>query len=214
MLSLWGLALLTHPGPIRGLPTSRSLFSSSLDALEATWGQFRGAAGTAIPPPSALGTTIPGHLGDPRMEECRFPHPNTLCHSAGSGFGEVEGRMGGGCGGGGFKSPWRHGDDSRHGEAAWPGPLPWRCAWHDESPWRWPMDGVVPVAGARGRDGAVGWGGPRTHRGATWGPRALPLRVGRGRAPPRAAAARVHLHEAFPLQFTLPSDKPNFSFSE
>lgn len=76
------------------------------------------------------------------------------------------------------------------------------------------MDGVVPVAGARGRDGAVGWGGPRTHRGATWGPRALPLRVGRGRAPPRAAAARVHLHEAFPLQFTLPSDKPNFSFSE
>lgn len=29
-----------------------------------------------------------------------------------------------------------------------------------------------------------------------------------------AAAAQVHLHEAFPLQFTLPSDKPNFSFSE
>lgn len=27
-------------------------------------------------------------------------------------------------------------------------------------------------------------------------------------------ATQVHLHEAFPLQFTLPSDKPNFSFSE
>lgn len=63
------------------------------------WGQFQGAPGTAIPPPSALGTTIPGHLGDPRMEVCRIPHPNTLCHSAGSGFGEVEGRMGGAWGG-------------------------------------------------------------------------------------------------------------------
>lgn len=177
MLSLWGLALLTHPGPIRGLPTSRSLFSSSLDALEATWGQFRGAAGTAIPPPSALGTTIPGHLGDPRMEECRFPHPNTLCHSAGSGFGEVEGRMGGGAVGGvglnlhgdtvttvamaRLRGPARcHGDapgtTSRHGDGRW---MEW-------SPWRGPGAGMGP------------WGGGG--RGPTVGPRG-------GRAPSRCA---------------------------
>lgn len=49
------------------------------------------------------------------------------------------------------------------------------------------------------------------------GPRALPPRRGAGVAACRrvpVAAAQVHLHEAFPLQFTPPSDKPNFSFSE
>lgn len=75
------------------------------------------------------------------------------------------------------------------------------------------MDGAVPTAGPRAGMGP--WvGGPKPRRGATWG--RVPSRCawGRGRVPPRAAAARVHLHEAFPLQFTLPSDKPNFSFSE
>lgn len=55
---------------------------------------------------------------------------------------------------------------------------------------------------------------PTEARDPAWSPVAPGAPRCRGRVPPRAAAARVHLHEAFPLQFTLPSDEPNFSFSE
>lgn len=130
-------------------------------------------------PPSLLpplwGPPSRGTSGTPAWRSVGSPIPTHSAIQQGADLGKLRGGWGG-RGGGGFKSPWRHGDDSRHGEAAWPGPLPWRCAWHDESPWRWPMDGVVPVAGARGRDGAVGWGG----RGPTVGPRG-------GRAPSRCA---------------------------
>lgn len=84
------------------------------------------------------------------------------------------------------------------------------------------MVAAVPMAGAWGQAQDGFWGGgpgaeqPPPHRGT--GPAWSPVPPGapwcRGRVPPRAAAARVHLHEAFPLQFTLPSDEPNFSFSE
>lgn len=178
MLSLWGLALLTHPRAIWGLPTSFSFYSSSLDASGATWGPFLGAPGTAIPPPAASGATIPGHLGDPRMEERRIPHPKTPCHSAGSRFGEVEGGGEGWWGGvnlhgdtvttvamARLRGPARcHGDapgtTSRHGDGRWmerslrrgPGPG-WGRGSGDRSPAVGPRGAACPP-GARGA-GAV-----------------------------------------------------------
>lgn len=111
-------------------------------------------------------------------------------------------------------------DDSRHGEAAWPGPLPWRCAWHSESPWRWPRDGAVPMAWGP----AQGWHGGGGKKGVSRGFEPPKATSGVSPVPPparcrpvpgaAAAAARDHFREAFPLQFTLPSDRPNFSFSE
>lgn len=81
------------------------------------------------------------------------------------------------------------------------------------------MVAAVPMAGAWGQAQDGFWGGgpgaeqPPPQRGT--GPSVEPGGSRCAAVPgPRAAAARVHLHEAFPLQFTLPSDEPNFSFSE
>lgn len=73
-----------------------------------------------------------------------------------------------------------------------------------------------PWLGDRAWDGMGG-------KGVSWGlnPLTSHLRASLVLPPTRcrlvpgaAAAARDHFHEAFPLQFTLPSDRPNFSFSE
>lgn len=101
--------------------------------------------------PPSLGAPIPGDTGDPPPSSRVFLGSNTPTPTprwggrAGSGFGEM-GRV---------SMATERDDDSRHGEAAWPGPLPWRCAWHSESPWRWPRDGAVPMAWGP----ALGWDG-------------------------------------------------------
>lgn len=100
--------------------------------------QSLGTPGTPIPPP--------GCFRRPSTPSSSTPSPTLRWGGpAGSGFGEM-GRV---------SMATERDDDSRHGEAAWPGPLPWRCAWHSESPWRWPRDGAVPMAWGPG----LGWDG-------------------------------------------------------
>lgn len=100
--------------------------------------QSLGTPGTPIPPP--------GCFRGPPTPSSSTPSPTPRWGGpAGSGFGEM-GRV---------SMATERDDDSRHGEAAWPGPLPWRCAWHSESPWRWPRDGAVPMAWGPG----LGWDG-------------------------------------------------------
>lgn len=128
--------------------------------------------------PPSLGAPIPGDTGDPHPTSWVPSGTPTLRSStptstprwggpAGSGFGEM-GRV---------SMATERDDDSRHGEAAWPGPLPWRCAWHSESPWRWPRDGAVPMAWGPG----LGWdGGTGVSRGLSPPtPRAGPRRCRR-----------------------------------
>lgn len=179
----------------RGTPVRSTLGCSPIPGCSNPWGH-RG--------PSSL---LPCVFWGPPSRRSSTPTPTPRWGGrAGSGFGKM-GRV---------SMATERDDDSRHGEAAWPGPLPWRCAWHSESPWRWPRDGAVPMAWGPG----LGWdGGKGVSRGLN---PPIPRRASPVVPPPArcrlvpgaAAAARDHFHEAFPLQFTLPSDRPNFSFSE
>lgn len=168
------------------------------------------------PSRGALGPHIPwGHwgpvscvtLGTPSLgSSTQIPTPRLGGGPAGSGFG---------CWGGslhGDRAPMTTVAMARlHGPARCHGDAPGTMSRHgdgrgmERSPWRGPR--------ARPRD-CRGSPGPTPPNTPPVGPRAFPAWGQCHRVPPRAAAAQVHLHEAFPLQFTPPSDKPNFSFSE
>lgn len=206
----WGWGCQAPPWGVSGrIPRERVQPGAAVTELSPT---ARGtpAWGTLGCCPPSLGAPIPGDTGDPHPTSpllsgrSSTPTPTPRWGGlAGSGFGEM-GRV---------SMATERDDDSRHGEAAWPGPLPWRCAWHSRSPWRWPRDGAVPMAGMGwdgGKGGVPGAEPPNPALGASPVPPPARCRL----VPGAAAAARDHFHEAFPLQFTLPSDRPNFSFSE
>lgn len=179
----------------QGTPVWGTLGCSPIPWCSNPWGH-RG-------PPSHL----PAAFGDP---PARAAAPPAQPRGGGARQGVDLGRWGG--------SPWRQSAMTTVAMARLRGPA--RC--HGDAPGTASRHGDgrgmerSPWLGDRAWDGMGG-------KGVSWGLNPLTLHSGASLVlpptrcrlvPGAAAAARDHFHEAFPLQFTLPSDRPNFSFSE
>lgn len=181
--------------------------------------QHRGQCGAPWGAPPSPSTPIPGDTSDPHptsqlpwgpSPRGAAPPPQPRGGGGEARQGVDLGRWGG--------SPWRQSAMTTVAMARLRGPA--RC--HGDAPGTASRHGDgrgmerSPWLGHRGCHGmgekgaSRGLSPPTLHAGASPVPPPARCRL----VPGAAAAARDHFHEAFPLQFTLPSDRPNFSFSE